>query len=62
MTRSNDPPPPQILRSDEWNTFDAAGTPQQRGIAAPPLDKPASRTCRSFDLVPPEHFTSGETR
>jgi SagB-type dehydrogenase family enzyme len=49
----------QILKSQEWETFDTLGTDQQRGVAPPPLEKPAPPEAPQFDLVAPAQFTSG---
>ncbi len=49
----------EILKSQEWQSFASMGTPQQRGVAPPPLEKPAPPDARLLDLVPPAQFTSG---
>jgi SagB-type dehydrogenase family enzyme len=49
----------QILKSQEWESFDTMGTPQQRGVPPPPLEKPAPEGAPQFDLVAPAEFTSG---
>lgn len=50
----------QVLKSQEWESFSTMGTPQQRGVTPPPLEKPAPGGAALFDLVPPAEFTSGK--
>ena len=50
----------QFLKSDEWDTFEALGTDQHRGVPAPPIEKPAPPDAVQFDLVPPAQFTVGQ--
>jgi len=50
----------EILKSQEWETFGALGTPQQRGVPPPPITKPAPPDAPRVDLVPPAQFTSGQ--
>jgi SagB-type dehydrogenase family enzyme len=49
----------QALKSQEWANFGTMGTPQQRGVPPPPLEKPAPPGAPLFDLVAPAQFTSG---
>ncbi len=50
----------EVLKSQEWQSFATMGTPQQRGVNPPPLEKPAPPDALLFDLVPPSQFTSGQ--
>jgi SagB-type dehydrogenase family enzyme len=49
----------EILKSQEWGSFGALGTPQQRGVPPPPITKPAPPDAPRFDLIPPAQLTSG---
>jgi SagB-type dehydrogenase family enzyme len=48
-----------ILKSQNWDTFGALGTDQQRGVPPPPIEKPAPTGTPQFELVAPSEFTSG---
>lgn len=50
----------EVLKSQEWESFAAMGTPQQRGVEPPPLEKPAPPDAPQVALVPPAQFTSGQ--
>lgn len=50
----------QVLKSQEWGSFATMGTPQQRGVMPPALEKPAPPGATLFDLVPPAEFASGQ--
>ncbi len=50
----------EVLKSQEWASFDTMGTPQQRNVPPPPLEKAPPEGARQFDLVPPDQFTSGK--
>jgi hypothetical protein len=50
----------EILKSQEWETFETMGTPQQRGVPPPPITKPAPEGTPRIDLVPPGQLTSGQ--
>ncbi len=50
----------EVLKSREWESFGTMGTPQQRAVTPPPLEKPAPPDATLFDLVPPSQFTSGQ--
>lgn len=50
----------EMLKSQEWGTFDTLGTPQQRGVPPPPITKPAPADAPRVDLIPPAQFTSGQ--
>ena len=50
----------QFLKSDEWNTFEALGTDQHRGVPAPPIEKPAPPDAVEVDLISPAQFAVGQ--
>jgi SagB-type dehydrogenase family enzyme len=50
----------QILKSAEWENFEALGTDQHLGVPAPPLEKPAPPGAPQFELVPPAEITVGQ--
>ena len=52
----------QLLKGDEWSQdFSDWNTDQRQNKPRPDVQKPCPPDAQTFDLIPPEDFTVGQT-